>query len=135
MKLIYNDATDEQVRWGDCSDPRGVLVKGTAYEVEDQSVHSWHTKIKLVGIEGWFNSTCFINSIIDYGFSVGDVVCHVKDPSTRGVVFDIDEAHDLGGVTTCRVAWDVMNLEEALQLPKADTDIQWTNKLSRVESD
>ena len=58
-KLVYKGATDDQVRWGNNSDPRGVLRLGHAYTVERTVVHSWHTKIKLVDIEGWFNSVCF----------------------------------------------------------------------------
>lgn len=56
---IYTGATDEQVAWGGDTDPRGLLVEGQAYEVEKERVHSWHTKWKLVGVDGWFNSVCF----------------------------------------------------------------------------
>jgi hypothetical protein len=58
-KLVYTGATDAQVRWGGNSDPRGVLIEGRVYTVEHTDVRSWHTKIKLVGIDGWFNSVCF----------------------------------------------------------------------------
>jgi hypothetical protein len=58
-KLVYTGATDAQVRWGGNSDPRGVLIEGRAYTLEHLDVHTWHTKIKLVGIDGWFNSACF----------------------------------------------------------------------------
>ena len=58
-KTKYIGADDDQVKWGGCDDPRGVLVEGQEYEVEERIVHSWHTKIKLVGIEGRFNSVCF----------------------------------------------------------------------------
>ena len=57
--VIYTGATNEQVAWGNCSDPRGVLTEGKAYAVEATDVRSFHTKIKLVGIPGWFNSVCF----------------------------------------------------------------------------
>lgn len=58
-KVVYTGATDAQVNWGSNSDPRGVLEEGREYEVERKEVHSYHTKIKLVGVEGWFNSVCF----------------------------------------------------------------------------
>ncbi len=70
---------------------------------------------------------------VDYGFAVGDVVNHVKDASATGVVTEIDTDFDLGGVTTCRVLWDVGTLEEAHTFPYKDQDVQWTNKLARVE--
>jgi len=57
--LVYTGATDAQVRWGGNSDPGGVLIEGRVYTVEHTDVHTWHTKIKLVGIDGWFNSVCF----------------------------------------------------------------------------
>ena len=60
MKLIrYIGASDEQVRWGENDDPRGLLKRGNIYEVEYEEVHSWHTKYSLKGIAGRFNSVCF----------------------------------------------------------------------------
>lgn len=59
MKVIYIGASEEQVRWGGNSDPRGLLEEGKEYEVEDKEVHSWHTKIKLKGIDGKFNDASF----------------------------------------------------------------------------
>jgi len=61
MKVIYTGCDDDQVRWGGNSDPRGILVEGNTYEVEDYEIHSWHTKLKLVGVDGKFNSVCFID--------------------------------------------------------------------------
>lgn len=58
-KVIYEGATDAQVSWGNNDDPRGVLIEGQEYEVAERDVHSYHTKIRLVGIEGRFNSVCF----------------------------------------------------------------------------
>ena len=69
---------------------------------------------------------------MDYGFEVGDTVCHVKDTAASGLVTEIDADYDLGDVTTCRVAWGAKSLEEALAFPRDDQDIQWTNKLTRV---
>lgn len=60
MKRVrYIGATDEQVRWGSNADPRGILTEGQTYDVEAERVHSWHTKIKLAGIDGWFNAVSF----------------------------------------------------------------------------
>ena len=36
-----------------------IYIIGKKYKVVDIKVHSQHTKIKLKGIEGWFNSVCF----------------------------------------------------------------------------
>jgi len=58
-KVRYLGATDEQVRWGSCADPRGKLEVGNVYEVEYREFHTWHTKLKLVGIPGKFNSGSF----------------------------------------------------------------------------
>jgi len=47
-----------QVKWGSCDEP-DMLEEDKAYTIEEVDVHSWHTKIKLEGIEGKFNSVCF----------------------------------------------------------------------------
>lgn len=59
MKVKYIGASDPQVNWGDCDDPRNVLIEGEVYEVKEEDVHTWHTKFSLVGIDGKFNSVCF----------------------------------------------------------------------------
>lgn len=61
-KVTYTGATDEQVNWGSCTDPRGILTVGAQYEVERYDVHGWHTKVQLAGVPGWFNSVCFEKS-------------------------------------------------------------------------
>ena len=58
-RVVYIGTDDAQVRWGGNDDPRGVLTEGQSYEVEKTEVRSWHTKIKLSGIPGWFNSVSF----------------------------------------------------------------------------
>lgn len=58
-RLQYIGCDDQQVRYGGNNDPRGVLVEGCIYDVSKEEVHSWHTKISLIGIEGEFNSVCF----------------------------------------------------------------------------
>ena len=59
MKVIYTGASDEQVNWGGNTDPRNILDEGKEYKVEFKDVHSWHTKIKLEGIDGLFNDASF----------------------------------------------------------------------------
>ena len=59
MRLKYIGCTDEQVKFGNHDDPRGILIEGAVYGVEYTEVHTWHTRIKLRGIEGEFNSVCF----------------------------------------------------------------------------
>ena len=59
MKVKYIGASDAQVQWGNCDDPRNVLIEGEVYEVEKEEAHTWHTKLSLIGIGGRFNSVCF----------------------------------------------------------------------------
>ena len=57
--VVYTGASDEQVSWGNCDDPRGVLTEGNKYIVEEVEIHSWHTKVRLAGYPGQYNSVCF----------------------------------------------------------------------------
>jgi hypothetical protein len=67
---------------------------------------------------------------MDYGFVVGDSVVHIADNDETGIVTELDTEYDHGGITTCRVVWGATSLEDARSTPRADQDIQWTNKLS-----
>jgi hypothetical protein len=49
----------EQIRWGSNDDPRSFLIIGKEYFAESVEEHSWHTKIKIRGKMGLFNSNCF----------------------------------------------------------------------------
>ncbi len=53
------EATDAQVQWGSNADPRKLLTPGAQYTVKYVEVHSWHTKVRLVGVPGEFNSVHF----------------------------------------------------------------------------
>lgn len=64
---------------------------------------------------------------------VGDRVTHRKGDGETGFVIEVDFEYDLGGVTTCRVVWDVETFEQAKAAPLEHQDIQWTNKLVKVE--
>jgi hypothetical protein len=55
----YIGCIDEQVRWGNNDDPRGILIEGNKYYVEKVEVHSQHTKLQLRGVRGRFNSVSF----------------------------------------------------------------------------
>lgn len=68
----------------------------------------------------------------DYGFNVGDQVVHVKG-GDLGYVTELDVESDLGGVTTARVVWGATSFQDAKNTPREDADVQWTNKLIRVE--
>jgi hypothetical protein len=57
--VVFTGASDEQVRWGSCDDPRDKLVVGESYTVSEVEEHSWHTKISVVGVCGRFNSVSF----------------------------------------------------------------------------
>lgn len=59
-------ASKDQVRWGGNDDPNAVLRVGERYEIADIEVHSWHTKIRLVGIKGQFNDASFEDLVVGY---------------------------------------------------------------------
>ena len=61
-ELRYTGCSIEQVRWGNNDDPREVLEEGKVYLLEEKKEHSWHTKYKLQGIDGWYNSVCFVDT-------------------------------------------------------------------------
>ena len=58
-RVRFLGASKEQTMWGSNDDPNPVLTVGETYDVESREVHSWHTKLKLVGFDGRFNSVCF----------------------------------------------------------------------------
>ena len=49
----------EHTNWGGCSDPSEVLKPHESYEVESINCRSWHTRVHLKGIEGYFSSSVF----------------------------------------------------------------------------
>lgn len=55
----FEGASLDSTRFGSCDDPTGILIEGNTYEVDYTDVHSMHTKVHLVGIEGGFNSVQF----------------------------------------------------------------------------
>jgi hypothetical protein len=58
--FIFLGATDEQVRWGNCKDPRLYFSKGDILHLEKEEVHTWHTKFFFKEVPGVpFNSVCF----------------------------------------------------------------------------
>ena len=61
---MYIGATDDQVKWGNNDDPRGLLVDCEIYEVEESEEHSQHTKYTLKGFpDKKFNSVHFVKVI------------------------------------------------------------------------
>lgn len=67
---------------------------------------------------------------LNYGFKLGDQVIHVRAAELgTGTVTELDADADLGGVTTCRVAWGCSSAAEAARVPRSDQSIHWTNKL------
>jgi hypothetical protein len=64
-KVKFISATEDQIRWRSFNDPRKVLVKDKIYEIESVEVHHWYTKIKLVNVEGYFNSVHFVLALTD----------------------------------------------------------------------
>lgn len=57
--VVFLGASDDQVRWGGNDDPRIQCIKNTTYAIEAVDIHSFHTKLKLKYIDGWFNSVSF----------------------------------------------------------------------------
>ena len=57
-KVTFNGYTKEQVMWGNNDTPY-MLILGRTYKIEDVDVHNSHTKVKLKGIVGLFNSVHF----------------------------------------------------------------------------
>jgi len=58
-KVKFTGCDDCQIKWGSNDDPRKTLIEGEIYEINNIEIHSWHTKISLVGHEGKFNSVSF----------------------------------------------------------------------------
>ena len=60
QKVKFLGCSDAQVKWGSNDSPKRLLVKGETYIVKDIEIHSFHTKVMLVGFKGkQFNSCCF----------------------------------------------------------------------------
>jgi hypothetical protein len=60
VKYIEDYVSNENVKWGTHTDPRGVLTDGETYIIDKTEVHSWHTKVFLKGYEDKpFNSVWF----------------------------------------------------------------------------
>lgn len=58
-KVKFISSSKDQINWGSNTNPQNLLSTETIYEVSNVEVHSWHTKIELVGIKGQFNSVSF----------------------------------------------------------------------------
>lgn len=58
-KVIFIGCDEDQKRWGNHDGDISILEIGKSYDVERIEVHSWHTKVYLIGIEGSYNSVCF----------------------------------------------------------------------------
>lgn len=58
-KVTFTGASIEQVRFGGNDDPNKFLKVGDLAEIESVEVRSWHTKIRLKGVDAWFNNVSF----------------------------------------------------------------------------
>lgn len=58
-RIKFISSTKNQVNWGSNDDPTNLLDTHTIYEIEYVEVHSYHTKISIVGVKGRFNSVSF----------------------------------------------------------------------------
>jgi hypothetical protein len=57
--VIFQGASPEQIKWGGNDNPNQILEIGSKYQISNVEVHTWHTKISLVGYKGKFNSVSF----------------------------------------------------------------------------
>ena len=57
-EVVYIGCDDKQKKFGNCDDPSALTI-GAIYTISIVEIHTWHTKISLVGYEGKFNSVCF----------------------------------------------------------------------------
>jgi len=58
-KVKFIGCSESQIRWGTNDDPKDKLIIEEIYIIDEVEIHSWHTKVELVGIKGSFNSVCF----------------------------------------------------------------------------
>ena len=57
-KVIFTGCSEAQQLWGNYSN-HNMLKKDSIYTIDDVEIHSWHTKVSLKEVDGWFNSVCF----------------------------------------------------------------------------
>ena len=57
-RVRFTGYTKEQVNWGGNDSPF-MLIVGNVYTVEEVVVYSQHTKVRLNGVSGRFNSVHF----------------------------------------------------------------------------
>lgn len=78
QKVIFTGQDQYQAARHDNAE--GILVIGQEYEIESEETHSWHTHTLLVGVEGRFNSVCFVSDRRQIS-----VICGRPDCPKRGV--------------------------------------------------
>ena len=59
FQVRYLGCSEHQMNWGGCDNPLNKLYTNHIYTVVTEEVHPLHTKYKLLGIAGKFNSVCF----------------------------------------------------------------------------
>ena len=60
MEVVYNGASNQQVKWGLCDDPRlSILSVGSVYTVKSVDTHNWYTSVILNEVNGVYNSVLF----------------------------------------------------------------------------
>ena len=56
--VTFNGWTKEQVNWGNNDIPY-MLILGRQYIIDKVETYTWHTKVKIKGVIGKFNSVHF----------------------------------------------------------------------------
>ena len=62
-QVRYIGNTPEFLRSGSPYNSTSQLIKGNTYLVEHVEIRAQHTKIKLIGVDGNFNSVCFEKAV------------------------------------------------------------------------
>ena len=57
-EIVYHGCDDDRAH-ASPDDPRGVLVPGQAYRVVGLHVGDWNSFVRLDGVRGKFNTSCF----------------------------------------------------------------------------
>jgi hypothetical protein len=57
--VIFLGCDQDQINWGNNDSPNENLIVGNEYVISLVELHSWHTKISVVGCDKKFNSVCF----------------------------------------------------------------------------
>ena len=82
-KAIFTGCTEDQKQFGNHDGDISKLEVGKQYNIVNEEIHSWHTKVFIENMNGSFNSVCF-EILDDNGTPIPKEVWN--DESKRGKV-------------------------------------------------